>query len=61
MNEVKIKKSFSLSKNFFNKSRPNISNTEALKDVIPIKWDTKNIKGNDKVIAYSIKERDKLK
>lgn len=27
------------SKGFFNKPRPTISSKEALKDVIPIKWD----------------------
>ena len=44
-------------KEFFKQSRPTISTKEALKDVIPMKWEFSDGKDKKKVILTSLKKK----
>lgn len=44
-------------KGFFSQQRPTVSSKEALKDVIPIKWNNDIVNGNKKNIVNSAKTR----
>lgn len=44
-----------LPKDFFSQSRPTISAKEALKDVVPIRWNKEVVDGNKKTIVNSVK------
>jgi len=57
---MKKKKRPSFPKGFFQQSRPEISNEEAFKDVIPIKWPKEVLEGKKKVFFISAKEKDSM-
>ena len=48
-------KKISISDDFWNIKRPNVSNKETFKDIAPIKWNN----DNKKVFVYSKKEKNK--
>jgi len=57
---MKKKKRPSFPKGFFQEPRPEISNEEAFKDVIPIKWPKEVLEGKKKVFFISAKEKDSM-
>lgn len=54
---MEIKASHKLPKGFFSQPRPTVSSKEALKDIIPIKWNKDVLDGNKKVVVHSAKTR----
>jgi len=56
--EVKMhkKNKITFPNDFFSKSRPNISNEEALEDVNPIKWTKEVLSGKKKIVLTSTKK-----
>jgi len=58
---MKKKKRPCFPKVFFQQPRPEISNAEAFKDVIPIKWPKEVLEGKRKVFFVSREEAEKLK
>ena len=55
---MKDKNNCILNKDFFNKRRKETNNKKALKDITPIKWDTKKHTTKKQIEVFSSKEKN---